>query len=208
VRCQPVDAELRAEGRDWPADAETMVGLKRLDSLQCCIERVLEDDVPGDLLEAGVWRGGASIFMRGVLKAHGDTTRVVWAADSFQGLSKAELGIWRDDERGRLSEFGTTLAVPPTTCARISYATVCWTIIRFLPGWFRDTLPGAPIRQLALLRLDGDIRIDDGRAERSALETLGRWLLCDRRLLQLQRCTVSHRRLRKNHGAHGTHRTD
>ena len=29
--------------------------------------------------------------------------------------------------------------------------------VRFLRGWFRDTLPSAPIERLALLRLDGDL---------------------------------------------------
>jgi hypothetical protein len=29
--------------------------------------------------------------------------------------------------------------------------------VRFLPGWFRDTLPSAPIDQLAVIRLDGDM---------------------------------------------------
>ena len=28
--------------------------------------------------------------------------------------------------------------------------------VKFLKGWFKDTLPGAPIRSLAILRLDGD----------------------------------------------------
>src|SRR5919106_1249212 len=83
---EPLDSKMRSEGRDWPADAETMIGLKRLDNLQFCVERILEDGVEGDLIEAGVWRGGASIFMRGALKAHGDPTRVGWVADSFQGL--------------------------------------------------------------------------------------------------------------------------
>jgi len=29
--------------------------------------------------------------------------------------------------------------------------------VRFLPGWFKDTLPDAPIDRLAVLRLDGDL---------------------------------------------------
>jgi O-methyltransferase len=29
--------------------------------------------------------------------------------------------------------------------------------VRFLKGWFRDTLPVAPIERLAVLRLDGDM---------------------------------------------------
>jgi len=65
----PYDPELRTEGRDWPAEGETMIGHHRLDNLQACIVDILERGVPGDLMETGVWRGGAAIFMRAVLKA-------------------------------------------------------------------------------------------------------------------------------------------
>jgi O-methyltransferase len=158
VRHQKVDSADRKEGRDWPADAETMVGLKRLDNLQFCIERVLQDGVRGDLIETGVWRGGASIFMRGVLKAYGDTIRQVWVADSFQGLPKPQTGVWRDDERGRLWEFGNTLAVPlETVRANFQRYGLLDDQVRFLPGWFRDTLPTVPIQRLAVMRLDGDM---------------------------------------------------
>src|SRR4051812_20838633 len=66
----PVRSNDRADGKDWPETAETMIGLRRLDNLQSCIETVLADQVPGDLIETGVWRGGATIFMRAVLAAH------------------------------------------------------------------------------------------------------------------------------------------
>ncbi|MGH3031630.1 MAG: TylF/MycF/NovP-related O-methyltransferase [Gaiellaceae bacterium] len=65
----PFDPDLRAEGRDWPTEAETMIGLRRLDNLEHCVTDVLRRNVPGDLIETGVWRGGATIFMRAVLKA-------------------------------------------------------------------------------------------------------------------------------------------
>ena len=135
-----------------------MIGLKRLDNIQFCIEHILKDGVPGDLIETGVWRGGATIFMRGVLKAYGDTTRKIWAADSFQGLPKPQPGVWRDDERGRLWKFGTTLAVPlEQVRANFERYGLLDDQVRFLPGWFRDTLPSAPIERLALMRLDGDM---------------------------------------------------
>lgn len=73
-RLLPFDPELRAEGRDWPATAETMVGLRRLDNVQHCVIDVLRRGVPGDLVETGVWRGGVAILMRGVLKAFGTQT--------------------------------------------------------------------------------------------------------------------------------------
>jgi hypothetical protein len=69
----------REEGLDWPIFAQTMVGVRRLKSLRTCAERVIADEVPGDLIEAGVWRGGASILLRAVLKAYACTERVVVA---------------------------------------------------------------------------------------------------------------------------------
>ncbi|MEJ0068602.1 MAG: TylF/MycF/NovP-related O-methyltransferase [Pseudomonadota bacterium] len=46
--------------------------------------------MPGDLIETGVWRGGATIFMRAILKALGVTDRTVWVADSFEGLPEPD----------------------------------------------------------------------------------------------------------------------
>ena len=51
---------------------------------------MIERQVAGDLIETGVWRGGASIFMRSILKAFGDTGRRVWVADSFEGIPKPD----------------------------------------------------------------------------------------------------------------------
>jgi Macrocin-O-methyltransferase (TylF). len=82
------DSYLRENGMDWPSQAHTMVGLKRLNNIQHCAEAVLRDGVPGDFVEAGVWRGGATILMRAILKAYGVTDRRVWVADSFQGLAR------------------------------------------------------------------------------------------------------------------------
>ena len=90
VRRVHYDPTKRAEGRDWPAEAETMIGLKRLDNLQYCITEVLRQSVPGDLIETGAWRGGATILMKAVLKAYGDESRRVWVADSFEGLPKPD----------------------------------------------------------------------------------------------------------------------
>jgi O-methyltransferase len=77
-------------GVDWPANADTMIGLARLDNLQSCMERVLTDGVPGHFIETSVWRGGACIFMRSVLSAYGERDRLVWVADSFEGLPRPD----------------------------------------------------------------------------------------------------------------------
>lgn len=76
--------ERRVMGEDAPTEAHTMIGLKRLNNLQECVEQILKEQVPGDLLEAGVLRGGAAIFLRAILKAHHCTDRRVIACDTFR----------------------------------------------------------------------------------------------------------------------------
>ena len=152
------DTERRSGGEDWPLTAHTMVGLKRLDNLQECLEAILADGVPGDLIETGVWRGGVCIFMRAFLKAHGVTDRLVWVADSFEGMPVAGEGSGGLDQQMRLHRFNDVLGVGRDAVERnFGRYDLLDDQVRFLEGWFEDTLPAAPIDRLALLRLDGDL---------------------------------------------------
>jgi O-methyltransferase len=154
---KPYDPELRAIGRDWPARADSMIGLRRMDNIQECIETVIRDGVPGDLIETGVWRGGATIFMRGVLKAHGDLERTVWAADSFEGLPPPDAARYPADEGDTFYKVdGLAVGVDQVRHNFERYGLLD-DQVRFLVGWFKDTLPRAPIDQLAVMRLDGDL---------------------------------------------------
>ena len=149
--------EQRAEGRDWPPDAETMVGLKRLDSLEWCVKEVLRDDVPGDLIEAGVWRGGAVIFMRAILKAYGVRDRKVYAADSFQGLPPPDVERYPRDAGSRLWAAEYLRVGAEQVRANFAKYGLLDDQVVLLEGWFKDTLPNAPIERLAVMRLDGDM---------------------------------------------------
>jgi len=148
----------RRLGLDWPAVAHTMVGLRRLDNVQCCAEQVIREDVPGDFIEAGVWRGGVCIFMRAVLAAHGVTDRRVWVADSFQGMPGSDSLTYADDRALGLDAHNDVIAVPLATVQRnFDLYGLRDGQVRFLPGWFGDTLPAADIGTLAILRLDSDL---------------------------------------------------
>jgi O-methyltransferase len=150
----PFDATARELGKDWPSIGYSMVGLKRLDNLQFCVESVLKEGVPGDLLEAGVWRGGACIFMRAMLKLRGGSDRTVWVADSFQGLPAPSLAA---DEKYDWSGI-TALAVSQAEVeAAFQRFGLLDNQVKFLKGWFKDTLPSAPVSRLAVLRMDGDL---------------------------------------------------
>ena len=157
VRTQPVDAEARFEGRDWPGEAETMIGVRRLDHLQSCITDILHRGVPGDFVECGVWRGGASIFMRAVLAAYDDQTRKVWLADSFQGLPRPDPLKYPADAGDRHWTAPGLAVSMETVKANFAKYGLLDDRVLLLPGWFSETLPKAGIDQIALLRCDGDM---------------------------------------------------
>ncbi|MGH2521817.1 MAG: TylF/MycF/NovP-related O-methyltransferase, partial [Anaerolineales bacterium] len=151
------DPESRREGRVWPKTAHTMIGAARLDNLRTCVEDVLNRGVPGDLIEAGVWRGGACIFMRGLLKAHAVSDRVVWVADSFRGLPPPLHKVDKADPAGALHKDRQLAISLEQVKANFAAYDLLDDQVRFLKGWFRDTLPQAPMERLAVMRLDGDL---------------------------------------------------
>lgn len=154
---KPLDPSMREEGRDWPAMAHTMVGLRRLDNVQECIEDVLRNHVPGDLIEAGVWRGGVTILMRAVLKAYGIQDRNVWVADSFEGLPKPHAQAYPEDKHYDLSGFKSLSISLEEVRANFEKYRLLDDQVKFLKGWLKDTLPKAPIDELAIMRLDVDL---------------------------------------------------
>jgi len=144
------DLSIRAAGLDWPLQGLTMTGLQRLDDLQVCVEQIVRDGVPGDLIEAGAWRGGASILMRATLDTLGERDREVLVADSFEGFPVDEdgehidlstydfLSVPLEEAKGNFARFGLDHGV------------------RFVPGFFEDTLPPLADGRWAIVRLDGD----------------------------------------------------
>ena len=156
VRTGPSVAAERMEGRDWPVFAQTMVGHARLDNLRECIDDLIRDEVPGDLIETGVWRGGASIFMRAVLKARGVNDRVVWACDSFEGLPPPDPRYPADDGAHwhTVKHLGVSLDEVKANFERYGLLD---DQVRFVKGWFRDTLAGLNEERWALIRLDADM---------------------------------------------------
>jgi O-methyltransferase len=156
VRKRPYHEETRASGRDWPARAESMIGLARMDNIQFCVETVLGDGICGDLIETGVWRGGATIFMRGLLKAYG-SDRKVWVADSFAGLPAPDPIRFPSDAGSDLHTVAALAVSKETVEHNFRRYGLLDGQVKFLEGWFSETLPTAPIDRLAVLRLDGDL---------------------------------------------------
>ncbi len=153
VRRRRFDAQARREGRDWPMFGYTMAGHERLNNVQQCVETVLREGIAGDFVETGAWRGGMTIFMRALLQVHGVTDRQVWVADSFEGLPapKDSSDGW---DYSDVDYLKVSLEQVQDNFRRFGLLDAQ---VKFLQGWFCDTLPKAPIQRLAILRLDGDM---------------------------------------------------
>ena len=157
VRDPKFVSSTRWEGHDLPPEAETMMGMDRLNNVHHCIEQIVKDGVEGDFIETGVWRGGGCIFMKAALNACGDTKRIVWVADSFEGCPKPD-GRFDEREDAKFWVMGEVLGITlERVKANFNRYGLLDDRVRFLKGWFKDTLPQAPISRLALMRLDGDM---------------------------------------------------
>jgi len=136
---------------------DTLIGLKRLNNIKECIEIVISDNIKGDLIETGVWRGGACIFMKAVLVANNIKNRKIYVADSFEGLPKPTTEKYPADKGNKLYTCISLAVSKKDVESNFRKYGLLDDNIVFLKGWFKDTLPTAPIDKLAILRLDGDM---------------------------------------------------
>jgi hypothetical protein len=171
----------KLNGRVWPQFAHTMIGFPRLNNLEFCVRGVLDDNIPGDFIETGVWRGGACIFMRAILKAYGVTDRRVWVADSFEGLPRPDPKKSPVDKGNKLYTFKELAISIETVQGNFRAYGLLDDQVKFLKGWFKDTLPTAPIEKLAVARLDGDMYEStmDAFVNLYSKLSVGGYLICD-----------------------------
>ncbi len=136
--------------------AHSMMGKARMDNLHASLDVVRLENIAGDLIECGVWRGGGCIFMAGYCRLHGMEDRRIFVADSFDGLPKPSHPQDQsfDLSKEKFPELAVSLQTVQENFA--AYDLDRPNVI-YLKGWFKDTLPQAPIEQIALLRLDGDL---------------------------------------------------
>ena len=147
----------RLEGLDWPQRAHTMIGLKRLNNLHECLDYVRENNVPGDFIETGVWRGGACIFIKYYNELY-NMKRKVFVADSFDGLPAPDANKYPADA----GDIHHTIAFLKVSLEEVKnnfkmYGMLDENVI-FLKGWFSDTLKdNTQIGDISILRFDGDM---------------------------------------------------
>lgn len=129
----------------WPVLAHTMVSDARLRNIQLACEIVDREEIPGDAAETGVWRGGASIFMRACL----DKRRTVFVCDSFEGLPYDP----NEPDYEKMDFLKVGLEEVKQNFAKFEQNEN----VTYIKGWFQDTLHLLPTEQFSIIRLDGDM---------------------------------------------------
>lgn len=169
------------EGNRRMEGAITMIGEVRLDLLEKAVRTILRQEVPGDFLEAGAWRGGACIYLRALLDVFGCRNRIVYVCDAFDdGFPEPDPRFPIDNESTLHTHdyFKTSNVTVREHFDAYGYDDEQ---VRFVCGYFKDTLPKIPADKLALLRLDGDLYSSTWDSLEALYDrvSIGGYVICD-----------------------------
>lgn len=144
----------------------TMVSPENIESTISLVVESIENNIPGDLVECGSWRGGSSFAMLLVQRQlFGKIIKPVWLFDSFQGLPPADE---RDgpaaaryqaevDAPGYYDNCTASLTHVQNAIIEFGFSSAEAIVV---PGWFQDTIPQniATLAdcKIAVLRVDCD----------------------------------------------------
>ena len=134
----------------------TMVTNKNLLTLYKLVQEVNGKDLPGDIVECGVWNGGSAAVMSvaNMDKIHSSNERIIWLFDSFQGLPPAGE---KDGESERRNYFeGWNKGDIGKVRQVFDKLGVSLAGVRIIPGWFDKTLKSAEVDRIAILHIDAD----------------------------------------------------
>lgn len=145
----------------------TMTSVERLYAMYKAAEYVVKADIPGDIVECGVWRGGSIMLAALVLVSLGDTGRRLWLYDTFEGLPKPDpekdVDMWGNSQFNEWVKFSRTdessgLANVPLEEVRRNIASTGYPIekVELVKGMVERTIPAHAPNEIALLRLDTD----------------------------------------------------
>jgi O-methyltransferase len=146
---------------------QTMTSIERMYALWSATRYIVDNGLPGDFVECGVWRGGSVMLMAATLLKLGDTTRKLWLYDTFEGMTaptaddvqamsgRTAAEILREHQR---SADGPFWGIAPRDVVEGNLRRTNYPFERFhlIAGDVTATLPQSAPEQIALLRLDTD----------------------------------------------------
>lgn len=131
----------------------TGTGRLRVFALIDAVSHIVEENIPGDFVECGVWKGGSVMVMALALLAFGKE-RDIWLYDTFEGMTKPQeingkraLRRWEEDSDWCYCPIETVME---------NVFSTGYDRFHFVKGKVEDTIPRVVPEEIALLRLDTD----------------------------------------------------
>jgi O-methyltransferase len=142
----------------------TMTSRERVEALVKAVEYIVENEIAGDFVECGVWKGGSLFAMMVVLQRLNDHSRHIWGFDTFAGMTPpADLDVSIHGEKAKeiysdhANKGEKWLAISRTTVAKNLYRSgYSMEKVHLVEGDVQMTLKQNLPSSVALLRLDTD----------------------------------------------------
>ncbi|MCB9246929.1 MAG: class I SAM-dependent methyltransferase [Flavobacteriales bacterium] len=145
----------------------TMTSREKMYTLYKSVCYIVQNRIPGDLVECGVWKGGSSMLIALTLKELGDETRNIWLYDTFEGMTPpteedkriegkatSVLKKWRGDQR----QDHNAWCYAPFQEVETNMASTKYPLdkIKLIKGPVEESIPVHIPYSTSLLRLDTD----------------------------------------------------
>ncbi|MFC9604196.1 TylF/MycF/NovP-related O-methyltransferase [Streptomyces niveus] len=142
----------------------TMTSPERLNAFILATRHVVRHNIPGDIVECGVWRGGSMQACAKTLLALGETDRGLHLFDTFEGMPPPTAEDLRRDGKSAedlLAAQGKDRpiwAVASLEDVQAGFANVPYPgeRVHYVQGLVEDTVPQQAPEQISILRLDTD----------------------------------------------------
>ncbi|HMN32685.1 MAG: class I SAM-dependent methyltransferase [Chitinophagaceae bacterium] len=145
----------------------TMTSPERMFALYKAVEYVVKNNIPGDFVECGVWKGGSSMMIALTLLKFGVNNRSIWMYDTYEGMSaptendadksgtSAEELLSKSSKQDQASVW--CYSGLDEVKANLKSTNYPLDLIHFVKGKVEDTIPQkVSENEIALLRLDTD----------------------------------------------------
>lgn len=145
----------------------SMTSVERMYSLFKSVEYIVKNDIEGDFVECGVWKGGSSMLIADTLQHLGCSDRKIYMYDTYEGMSaptEDDRNVYGDQA---IEKYASTL-VETESKSDWCYASFDEVSINIMSTGFgnenvvmvkgkvEETIPGVIPNKISLLRLDTD----------------------------------------------------
>lgn len=144
----------------------TMTGIQRLFALIQAVKYVVKANIPGNIVECGVWRGGSMMAVAHTLRQLGENNIDLYLFDTYEGMTKpsdididyAGMPATTTFERTKRSNDSSEWCYASIEEVRNNLLSTGYNRerLKLIKGKVEDTIPDFAPNQISLLRLDTD----------------------------------------------------